>query len=103
VNELDRLYVTLLYHGLIAIRNASHGGDLEYCKAESEHLHEVPSLIGETNILRHVYQATAARGLYLEWVESNNRDDVREFIDIWYAPVWRDIDAILANEQSRQS
>ena len=93
--DLDTLYATLLYHGLVAIRNASFAEDLERCQAESEYLHEVPSLIGETNVRRHVYQATAVRAAYLRWAAKDGRDDVREFVEVWYAPLWRQMDSIL--------
>jgi hypothetical protein len=98
MSDLDRLYLELLYHGLVSLRNASHQGDLELCKAESEYLHEVPSLIGETNRHRHLYQAGAARQAFLHWVESSGRQDVRDFLRVWLEPLWEQIDRLLGIE-----
>jgi hypothetical protein len=95
MNELDKVYLEILYHGLVGIRNASRNGDLEYCKAESEHLHEVPSLVGETNRHRHIYYATGHRAAYLEWIAKNHREDVREWVEVWYAGAWKELDRIL--------
>lgn len=103
MNELDRLHLTILYAGLVAIRNAAQRGDLAWCKAESEHLHEVPSLIGETNVRRHVYHATAVRRAYLDWVARDGGEDVREFVDTWYSLAWRQMDRLLGIEQAGPS
>jgi hypothetical protein len=95
MNELDQLYIAVMYRGLISLRNASSVGDLELCTAESEYLHEIPSLIGETNIYRHIYQATKARSAFLEWAEQHGRNDVLEFMNAWFASEWKQIDRIL--------
>ena len=51
--ERDRIYIQILDAGIVAIRNASLDGIIPYCQVESEHLHNIPSLIGETNEKRH--------------------------------------------------
>ncbi len=93
--ELDRLYIAILHQGLISIRNASNNGDLNLCQAESEYLHEVPSLIGETNMRRHIYQAAKVRPAFLKWANDNRREDILEFVKTWFAAEWKRIDAIL--------
>jgi hypothetical protein len=95
MSELDGLYILILQSGLAAIRNAARNGDLEYCAIESEHLHEIPSLIGEPNILRHRYYATQARPVYLEWAMQNNRENVRVLVDYFYSKPWKRMDVIL--------
>lgn len=99
MSELDQLYITLLHRGLVVIRNASIAGDLELCRALSEYLHEIPSLIGETNINRHVYQATAVRQEFLKWMDTNVRTDVIEIVDLWLAPVWVQLDKLIGIKQ----
>jgi hypothetical protein len=101
MSELDSLYVSLLRDGLISVRNAARSGDYEWCKAESEYLHEIPSLIGDSNLTRHIYQATGARKLYLKWVADNNRHDVKKYVDMFYAPVWIQMDKLLGIEQAK--
>ena len=95
MNDLDRLYVSILHRGLIAIRNATWSQDLEFCKALSEYLHEIPSLIGEPNLLRHIYQATQASPMFSDWAKENGREDVLEFIETWLGEVWLQIDRVL--------
>ena len=67
MSELGRLYVLLLQSGLAAIRNAALIGDLEHCRFESEHLHEIPSLINEPNINPYFFYANVIRQRYSEW------------------------------------
>jgi hypothetical protein len=102
MNELDRLYIELLYHGLVAIRNASVAGDLELCQAASELLHEVPSLIGEANRQRHLYQALPVRQAFLHWIARSERQDVRHLTEVWFAPLWKRIDALLGIDPAAQ-
>lgn len=101
MSELDQLYISVLYHGLISIRNASSKGDLDLCKAESEYLHEIPSLIGETNLRRHIYQATKVRPAFLKWAKDNGGEDVLRFVKTWFAAEWKRIDSILGVDPSR--
>ncbi len=101
MTDLDRLYITILHRGLVSVRDASRNGDLELCKAESEYLHEIPSLIGETNMLRHIYQKKTVRKVFLEWIKKNGRDDVLDFVQTWLAHEWGQIDAILGIEPSK--
>jgi hypothetical protein len=100
MTELDQLYLELLHRGLVFIRAAASAGDLDRCHAEAEYLHELPTLVGETNVRRHVFHATKGRDAYLEWIVNNKRDDVRECVRNWYAPAWRRMDEILGLQSS---
>jgi hypothetical protein len=65
MTERDSIYVQILHHGLLRIREAAAQGHLAYCAVESEHLHHIPSLIGETNEHRHSYYYWKERAFYL--------------------------------------
>lgn len=69
MTERDAIYVQILHHGLSRIRDYAALGHLQYCAVESEHLHNIPSLIGETNEHRHVYYFSKERAHYLENVD----------------------------------
>jgi hypothetical protein len=69
MTERDSIYVQILQHGLLRIRDSAALGHLQYCAVESEHLHNVPSLIGETNEERHLYYFAQERTHYLEYVD----------------------------------
>lgn len=100
MSELDRLYLDLVHLGLVSIRNAACAGDVDWCRVEAEHIHEFPTLIGETNMSRHIYHATSPREAYLEWIVQNRRADVREHVRRWYAHTLQEIDRILGLESS---
>ena len=69
MTERDAIYVQILHHGLLRIRDSAALGHLQYCAVESEHLHNIPSLIGETNEHRHVYYFSQERAHYFEHVD----------------------------------
>jgi hypothetical protein len=65
MTERDAIYVQILHQGLLRIRDSATLGHLQYCAVESEHLHNIPSLIGETNEERHKYYFEQERDYYL--------------------------------------
>ncbi|MEZ0216211.1 MAG: hypothetical protein ACAH89_03700 [Rariglobus sp.] len=65
----DQAYLDMLHFGLHRIRENAALGYIEYCTIESEHLHNVPSLIGETNEKRHEYYFRQERDTYLQRVD----------------------------------
>ncbi len=102
MDELDESYLAILHRGLVAIRNHSRNGDLEFCKEMSEYLHEIPTLIGEPNRLRHIYQAGPVRRTLLDWATDNGRDDLLEFVSIRFASELNQIDAVIGTHPSRE-
>jgi hypothetical protein len=95
MKELDPLYLKILSHGLSAIRDALHGGNLEWCKHETEHLHNMPSLIGDENKHRHLQYLSSERTMYLEWVLSVKDKYLLEYVWMSYAPCWDQMCKIL--------
>ena len=91
----DPLYSTILERGIIGIRDAAEQGDLSRCRAEAEHIHNIPSLIGEHNVNRHLYYATREREAYIEWVLSTGRKELRYRVLLAFARAWQQMDAIL--------
>jgi hypothetical protein len=69
MTERDGIYAQILRHGLLRIRDSAALGYVKYCEVESEHLHNIPSLIGETNKKRHEYYFDKERAYYLERVD----------------------------------
>ncbi len=55
VGSRERAYLDILHRGLVLVRNLAHGGQTELCRIEADHLHNIPSLLGETNECRHVF------------------------------------------------
>jgi hypothetical protein len=86
MTERDAIYLQILHHGLLRIRDAAALGHLQYCVIESEHLHNVPSLIGETNKERHLYYFCQERASYLERVDRSLPGldfTLRRYVELW--------------------
>jgi hypothetical protein len=90
---LDEICRTLLHFGLLSLRDAAYAGDIDRCKAETEHLHNLPSLIGETNLRRHLYYLQCERGEYLRWLRG--RVVLRESVDALLGPLWDQMAGVL--------
>lgn len=89
VRPRDRAYLDLLHHGLVLLRDFACRGRMEGCLIEAEHLHEIPTLIGEANEHRHVYYLRGTRGLYLQRLRELGDAAYLEQVSIWYASPWR--------------
>jgi hypothetical protein len=85
----DRAYLDILHHGLCLLRNFACGGRLEFCPAEAEHLHEIPTLIGDANESHHVYYLRVTRRLYLQQLRELGDATYLDQVSIWYADPWQ--------------
>lgn len=88
MRQIDEIYLSILTQGLIALREAAYKGDAERCFREAEHLHNIPSLIGEENLERHFYYFNVERNSYCEWAKNANRAELIEFIQFQCVPLW---------------
>ncbi len=61
-----RAYLELLEWDLLMIRDQAHSGRADICAIESDHIHNIPSLIGDSNEHRHLFYVEKERGLYLQ-------------------------------------
>jgi hypothetical protein len=89
IQPRDRAYLDILHYGLVLLRNFACGGRLGFCPIEAEHLHEIPTLIGEANEHRHVYYLRGTRGLYLEQLRELGDAVYLEQVSVWYASPWQ--------------
>ena len=103
MDALDRIYWDILKAGLIAVRDAGANGDTARCRAEAEHIHNIPSLIGEQNIQRHIYYATVERQRYLDWVLSCGQAETQEYARMAYSWRWKRMDEILEERNGDKS
>ena len=105
LTDIDVLYVQFLTAGFISLRLAIDAGDLEWANAETELLHNVPSLIGESNWGRHDYFMNSERPVYITWASAPGRENVKARMQTFYYPFWREIEALVKkmNPQANQS
>jgi len=87
----DEIYIQILHFGLLSLRDASFREDLDYWKIESEHLHNIPSLIGENNQLRHDYYFEKERTRYLESITAGQFDV--DFTLARYRELWAELES----------
>ena len=86
MTERDAIYLQILHFGLLRIRDLSALGNIEYCAIESEHLHNIPSLVGETNDERHKFYFQKERPYYLERVDFSTPGldfTMRRYEELW--------------------
>ena len=89
VARRDAIYLRLLQAGLNAVCAAAEAGDLARCRAEARLIHNIPSLLGESNMHRHQYFIQQEREMYLDWLAAANQDDYKTFARLLYEPQWR--------------
>jgi hypothetical protein len=86
--ELDFLYAQFLEAGFIELRMALNSKDWEWIEAVYEVLHNVPSLIGETNVKRHEYFLRGETIIFTEWASAPGREETHSRMLTYYKPIW---------------
>jgi hypothetical protein len=102
VDRLDAHYARLLHFGLLGLREAIALQDLEWANAETEFLHEIPTLIGEQNVQRHRWFWFTIRDLYIGWVKESGHERVQSRMRTYYEPLWREMEPILLDAFSHE-
>lgn len=95
MEQLDELYRQLLNAGFLVLRQAIDARDWSWVHAETELLHNVPSLIGETNPHRHRYFWHAERTHYIQWASMPGHSVPCSRMKTYYEPVWREMEPVL--------
>ena len=97
----DEVYRDILHFGLLHIRNAGYSGDARSCEIEADHLHDLPSLIGEENELRHQYYYDQERTLYLERmaVQDSTGAERARFTLERYCDLWAELEVYRLKNQ----
>ncbi len=95
MNELDDHYKMLLNVGFIVLREASQYQSPGWVEAEIEMLHNVPSLIGETNLHRHRYYWDKERIAYIDWITKFGSAHAKSRMAVFYEPIWDSIGKLL--------
>ena len=98
MKELDDLYRQFLIVGFIVLRQAADTHDLEWINAELELLHNVPSLIGESNSKRHEYFWNCERTAYIKWASASGKEQPKSRMRTYYEPIWRKMESLIPKE-----
>jgi hypothetical protein len=95
LERLDPYYLQMLGLGLMLLKHAAYARELPWVQAEVELLHNIPSLIGETNRLRHRYFWFKERTAYIEWASAPGREEKRSRMRTYYEPIWREMEPVV--------
>lgn len=94
MNERDHVYAQILQFGFVVLNQALESGDSEWVRAEVEMLHNIPSLIGDDGVERHLYFWNEERRHYIDWVESQGSVEARSRMRTYYEPLWSKLESL---------
>jgi hypothetical protein len=96
MQTINAYYLQLLHLGFIVLRQALDSKDWEWADHERQFLHNIPSLINETNTKRHECFWIHERDMYLEWVNRRGGEPQSRMLT-YYEPTLREMEpAMLA-------
>lgn len=88
MTERDAHYAWLLHLGPVVVRDAIKSGDHAWAEAEAEMLHNVPSLIGETNEHRRRNFIEKEAPSCIDWVAKHGPELAQSRARSRYAPIF---------------
>jgi hypothetical protein len=103
--QADNIYLKIMDVALSQIRNFCVDGAWQCARIESEHIHNLPSLIGEYNTLRHFYYLNNERERYLASI-SNLPDtepgkiEITKLVKI-YIPLWMALQEVFSDKRDK--
>jgi hypothetical protein len=95
MDELNALYGQLLHFGLLTLRQAIYAGKSDWAKLEVQMLHNLPTLIGETNVERHRCYWFVERDIYRERVLALGDSEPASRMRTYYEPVWQEMEPLI--------
>jgi hypothetical protein len=91
MDTINTFYLQLLHRGFIVLRQAIDAQDWEWADRERQFLHNMPSLINESNLKRHEYFWIHERAMYIEWANRRGGDPKSRMLT-YYEPILREIE-----------
>jgi len=88
MERLDPDYLYILKYGLLRARDAAYEATIDRVRVETEHLHEIPTLIGDANLYRHYDYLVRMRVQYLDWYRAH-RPEMLEEVQHRFGAVWQ--------------
>ncbi|MEK6234246.1 MAG: hypothetical protein N2C14_06015, partial [Planctomycetales bacterium] len=93
--EINEIYLSILRIGLARTREAAASDDAKLAAMDSDHVHNLPSLIDETNIHRHLYYLNGERTLYKDRVFAHlgKKRAAPRFIEL--LKLWQNLNSVI--------
>jgi hypothetical protein len=95
MDERDVLYARFLQLGFLVLDQAVESGCHDWIRAEIELLHNVPSLLQESNLERHRYFWDQERTHYIDWVLAHGPEEARSRMRTYYEPIWDELEPLI--------
>ena len=95
MEELDAFYCHLLHLGFVVLRQAIHSRNDAWIQAEVDLLHNLPSLISESNTERHRYFWFVERDLYLEKIAALRLEKATSRMKTYYEPILNEMEPVM--------
>ena len=95
MEELNPFYVRMLHYGLMIAHNLMFASEFELAKIEIVYLHNMPSLIGETNLRRHAYFWNGERQYYLDCLKEVGDEEKKDYVRMYHEPVWEEMEPVI--------
>lgn len=80
MNFPDKELGTILYWGLLRIRESAGGNDCEMCYLEADHLHNIPAILREKSIPLLKYYFEIERPAYIKKVTTQ---PIKPVLESW--------------------
>lgn len=98
----DSIYINILRIGLELAKSATERGEWEYTEKLVVHLHNIPSLLNEPNINRHIYYCSIEMKAFASWIRGSTNELAIEHLDRHFIPCWQNLKDILIQERDQQ-
>ena len=90
----SQAYAKILKWALLSILELARQGNAELCEIEADHVHNIPSMFGETTEARHRDYIVRERGFYLERLRERGHADYLADRKRFYDKPWSVLGAI---------
>lgn len=95
MSDIDALFARFLAVGFVVMRTAFDSGNREWTDGELELLHNVPSLMGESNVKRLEYFWLKERTHYIQFVSMPGREEAKSRMMAYYKPIWDEMEPLI--------
>ncbi len=93
MNKIDSIYLKLIMIGSIRIRNLCDLKLYDEARAEAEHLHEIPGLVGDQVCHGHFFYLRVHRMRFLEAMNAKATPESLDQIRDIYGGLWKRLEA----------
>lgn len=103
MSEIDKIYLKLIMIGCVRVRNLCDLGLYDEVRAEAEHLHKIPSLIGCGIAYPHFFYLRVHRCRFVDSMNEVAVPESLEHVKSVYDSLWRKLEYMVKNVFGEES